>query len=111
MMMPVTVISWTICCQLLPLKPGWPALPGIRLLFPVNSPIQVQQRSIVDVSLDGGINWTELVNLDGAGGSLYWRTASIDLGAYAGMSDVMIGFRYTDGGGWLYGAAIDDEGI
>ena len=62
----------------------------------------------VDVSLDGGINWTELVNLDGAGGSLYWRTASIDLGAYAGMSDVMIGFRYTDGGGWLYGAAIDD---
>lgn len=59
-----------------------------------------------EVSTDGGTSWTVVADLDGSSDS--WRTEFIDLTAYAGATDLMVGFRYNDGGGWLYGAAIDD---
>lgn len=60
----------------------------------------------VEVSTNGGTSWTVISDLgyetDG------WRTEFIDLSAYTGETDLMVGFRYNDDGGWVYGAAIDD---
>ncbi|MBK6732293.1 MAG: T9SS type A sorting domain-containing protein [Bacteroidetes bacterium] len=60
----------------------------------------------VEVSTNGGTSWTVISDLgyevDG------WRTEFIDLSAYVGETDLMVGFRYNDDEGWVYGAAIDD---
>lgn len=67
-----------------------------------------QERAYIAVSVNNGI-WTDVATLPGAGD---WQTGYIvDLSAYAGMSNVRIGFRYTDGGGWLYGLAIDNVSV
>lgn len=58
------------------------------------------------VSTDGGTTWTDLLTFDGGGG---WRSYySVNIAAYAGMANVKFGFRYNDGGGWLYGAMLDN---
>jgi hypothetical protein len=59
----------------------------------------------VDVSTDNGVTWTTELELAGAGG---WQNLVIDLSAYAGQSNVKIGFRYSDDGGWMYGLALDN---
>lgn len=59
----------------------------------------------VEVSTDGGTTWTVLETLSAIPD---WASHSINISAYAGMSSVMIGFRYSDAGGWLYGMAIDN---
>lgn len=59
----------------------------------------------VEVSTNGGSSWTVLQTIDGAGS---WRSVMINLSAYAGQANVKIGFRYNDGSGWTFGAAIDD---
>ena len=41
-------------------------------------------------------------------GSGSWQNISLDLSAYAGNSTVTIVFNYSDGGGWLYGIALDN---
>ncbi|MFT4759159.1 MAG: hypothetical protein ACI9XO_003493 [Paraglaciecola sp.] len=61
----------------------------------------------IEISLDG-INWTVLEDLHGHGS---WDTHIINLSDYAGESSVQIGFRYDDGGGWLYGFAIDNISV
>lgn len=60
----------------------------------------------VEASTDGGTTWAILVDLGYE--STSWRTEFIDLSDYAGETDLIIGFRYSDGNGWLYGAGIDD---
>jgi hypothetical protein len=62
----------------------------------------------VEVSTDGGTTWTVLETLASIPD---WASHSIDISAYAGMSSVMIGFRYSDAGGWLYGMAIDNFSV
>jgi len=58
------------------------------------------------VSTDGGTSWTEMFTFAGFTG---WRSFySVDISAYAGMSNVKFGFRYDDGTGWLYGAMLDN---
>lgn len=59
----------------------------------------------LEISTDGGTTWTVMQALAGA---FDWRTEIIDLTNFAGNADVKIGFRYNDGSGWTYGAAIDD---
>lgn len=59
----------------------------------------------VDVSVDNGTTWTTALSLVGAG---EWQDLVVDLSAYAGQQSVTIGFRYGDGGGWLYGLALDN---
>lgn len=63
----------------------------------------------VEISTDGGSSWSVLSNLGYETGD--WRTKLVDLSAYAGSTDVNIGFRYNDGGGWLFGAALDNVEI
>ena len=61
----------------------------------------------VEISTNGGGSFTVLQTMTGnASGD--WERRYIDLSPYIGMSNLMIGFRYSDGGGWLFGAALDN---
>lgn len=64
----------------------------------------------IEISTDGGTSWNQLVDLTAAT-ALEWRSASIDLSAYAGQSDVKISFLYNDNGGWLFGYGIDNFNV
>ncbi|MFK7807786.1 MAG: M36 family metallopeptidase [Saprospiraceae bacterium] len=57
------------------------------------------------ISTNGGSSFSSLGSIDGV--SSIWREESIDLSAYDGMNNIVIRFSYNDGGGWLYGIAID----
>ena len=63
-----------------------------------------QEIGTLEISTNGGTSWTVLETLAGAGD---WVRHSTLLNAYVGMANVMIGFRYNDGGNWAYGFAID----
>ena len=68
-----------------------------------------QEHAYVAVSTDNGATWQDIETLPGADG---WQNGyTFDLTAYAGMSSVMLGFHYADGGGWLYGWAIDNVSV
>lgn len=58
-----------------------------------------------EVSQDGGTTWTLLTTISGANG---WTPTALNLTDYIGQNDIQIGFKYNDGGGWLYGAAFDN---
>ena len=64
----------------------------------------------LEVSTDGGTTWTVLQALAG-NSQYYWETKHISMAAYAGMSNIKLGWRYKDGGGWLYGAALDNISV
>lgn len=50
--------------------------------------------------------WTNVYTAAGATG---WQNSIfVDLSSYAGMADVQLAFVYNDGGGWTYGAGIDN---
>ncbi|MCC6251283.1 MAG: T9SS type A sorting domain-containing protein [Bacteroidia bacterium] len=59
----------------------------------------------ISVSTDSGATYSQLAVIDGAAD---WRTELFSLNSYAGNSNVRIKFVYSDGGGWLWGAMIDN---
>ncbi len=61
----------------------------------------------VEISTDGGTTWSVLSNVSG-NTQYWWEQRYINMAAYAGMSNLKLGFRYKDGGAWLYGWAIDN---
>lgn len=63
--------------------------------------------AFIEYSLDGGENWSLLQALVGTDDGA-WGFEVIDLEDVIGASDVLLAFRYNDGGDWLYGWAIDD---
>ncbi len=64
----------------------------------------------IQVSIDNGTTWTDVMVVPGNSGTS-WESKSVDLSTYSGNPDVKVGFHYNDGGGWLYGWAIDDISI
>ncbi|MBT8230768.1 MAG: T9SS type A sorting domain-containing protein [Bacteroidia bacterium] len=58
----------------------------------------------VEISTDG-TNWTVIEDLHGHGS---WDTHKINISDYAGEPSVYISFKYNDGGGWVFGSAIDN---
>ncbi len=58
------------------------------------------------VSVDGGTTWNALTQQPGD--ATGWVKQNIDVSAYAGMDNVAFAFHYNDGGGWTYGAALDN---
>ena len=66
----------------------------------------------VEVSTDGGTTWSVELTLTPAAS---WENYSVNLSAYDGASNVLIGFRWNDGGvcggadNWGTGLAIDDD--
>ena len=63
-----------------------------------------QEVATIEVSTNGGTSYTVLSTLAGAGA---WTEVIADLSSYAGQN-IMVGFRYNDDGGWVYGMGIDD---
>lgn len=61
----------------------------------------------MEVSLDGGDNWTSIWNQTGNQGDT-WLSQSIDLAAYLGESAVMVRFNRLTGGTWQADIAIDN---
>lgn len=60
-------------------------------------------------STDGGATFTSYGNLPTSGS---WQTVAINLSSQlAGQSNVVLQWRYNDGTGWLYGAAIDNISV
>ncbi len=67
----------------------------------------VDETATIEYTTDGGTTWTVIEtlpgNIDG------WQNGYlVDISALAGQSNVQIAFNYNDGGGWLYGCAIDN---
>jgi chitodextrinase/uncharacterized Ntn-hydrolase superfamily protein len=61
----------------------------------------------MEVSLDGGDNWTSIWNQTGNQGNT-WLSQSIDLASYLGESAVMVRFNRLTGGTWQADIAIDN---
>lgn len=66
-----------------------------------------QEDATIEISTDS-VTWTVVQDLEGESG---WVRRSIDLSDYVGEETVYIGFRYDDGGGWLFGFAIDNISV
>lgn len=69
-----------------------------------NSYQGVQENATIEISTDS-LNWEVIEDLHGHGS---WDRHTVNLTDYAGADKLYIGFRYDDGGGWLYGFAIDN---
>ena len=84
---------------------GTPMYLTFDLFFAKLSYQAVTEGLKVVASVNGGA-WTTVKDLKGRA---FWVTPSgVDVSAYAGAPDVRFGLNYTDGGGWLYGAAVDN---
>ncbi len=62
----------------------------------------------IEVSTDGGNSWSTLMNINPY---FNWHKVYCDLTAYCGFSNIKIAFKFSDGGGWLYGVGIDNVKI
>lgn len=65
----------------------------------------VTESAKVKISTNGGTTFTNIFTLPG---NTAWAPYTVDLTAYAGMTNLMVAFNYADGGGWLYGCSIDN---
>ncbi len=61
----------------------------------------------LEISVDGGASWDVLQEIAGAGS---WTAAAVDLSDFAG-TNINLGFRYNDNGGWMYGVGLDNMEI
>lgn len=59
------------------------------------------------VSTNGGSSWTTVQTLS-ANSNSTWETHTANIGAYAGQSNLIFGFRYGNTGAQLVGAAMDN---
>ena len=68
------------------------------------------EQLFVEYSLDGGESWTVIKEVEASvvDNDINWANFKFPLNDVVGQSDVLLGFLYTDGNGWLYGAAIDN---
>jgi hypothetical protein len=61
----------------------------------------------LESSIDNGATW-QLVQTIAGNTTSVWETRYISISGLNNAANVMLGFRYKDGSGWLYGAAIDN---
>ncbi len=70
----------------------------------------ITEGATIEVTTNGGSSWSVVSTLV-ANTVSGFQTHYVDLSAYAGMSNVQIGFRYTDNTGWLFGWGVDDISV
>lgn len=61
---------------------------------------------ILEVSDNGGLNWTALETIPPVPGQ--WQQRIVDLSTFDGASDVSVRFTWSDSGNWAAGIALDD---
>lgn len=66
-----------------------------------------QEQGTIEASTDAS-TWTVLEDLEGQSG---WKKHFVNLSDFAGEDSVYISFKYNDGGGWLFGFALDNVTI
>ena len=59
-----------------------------------------------EISTDNGTTWTVVETVAGNTANA-WQPRAYNLTAYIGQS-VMLGFRYNDNGGWMFGVGLDN---
>lgn len=69
-----------------------------------------QEVLTVETSVDHGATWQVLKQIDGNTINT-WEKRTVNMTSLAGTDSILLGFRYKDGGGWLYGVFIDDVEI
>lgn len=74
-------------------------------VFYVGGTFVYEESAAIQISTNGGTDWTTVKSLSG---SAEWVTETVDLSDYAGMDSVSICLYYNDGGGWLFGLAVDN---
>ena len=59
------------------------------------------------------LEWTVLEEINGNGDSdeTAWDHVTINLAPLVGNNNVLFAFRYNDGGGWMFGWAIDNVSV
>jgi trimeric autotransporter adhesin len=82
-----------------------------RMFFSANADNQYGGIFTVEVSTDGGNNWTVISTLPTTNATYEWQDLDVNLTPYLGQSNVLISFLYNDEGEWALGLAIDDVSI
>jgi hypothetical protein len=62
----------------------------------------------IQYSLNGGTTWTQLGTIAGNTNNAWVTRAVLLPPAVLGQSNVMLAFKYNDGGGWLFAMALDN---
>ncbi|MBX7203117.1 MAG: T9SS type A sorting domain-containing protein [Bacteroidia bacterium] len=63
------------------------------------------EKTTLEVSVDSGLTWE---SLGAFGASLRWEHYEVDLSRFTGNKGIMVGFKYNDAGGWLFGVCFDN---
>jgi Outer membrane protein Omp28/Secretion system C-terminal sorting domain len=64
----------------------------------------------LEASIDGGVTWNIVSEITGNTINAF-ESRAYSLGTLTGESDVILSILYNDGGGWLYGFAIDNLSV
>lgn len=64
-----------------------------------------QGKGAVEVSTDAGATWVKIFDIPNNG---TFQPIMVDMTPYKGMADVLLAFRYDDGGFWSDGMVVDD---
>lgn len=81
------------------------AVSAARLTFSVFHTGAYGSGGFVEISTDGGTNWSVLYTISS---SAAWQDLTIDLANYVGQPNVKLAFVHNDGGQWADGVGVDD---
>lgn len=80
---------------------------NVDAYFEAKSYQGITEYAAVLISMDGGENWTTLLEIEGAN---EWQSLQISLSEYKNQ-EIQLAFYYSDREGWLYGLAVDNISI
>ncbi|MES2589498.1 MAG: T9SS type A sorting domain-containing protein [Bacteroidota bacterium] len=84
---------------------------ALRLYFSTVSDNQYGETFSVELSTDGGLNWTTVQTIVPTASTYEWQDLNTNLTSYVGMPNVLISFFYNDQSAWGSGMAIDDVSL
>jgi trimeric autotransporter adhesin len=80
---------------------------GVNLIFNGYLNGGYGETGVVQVSTNGGTTWATVYTL-AANPAAWQNNLTVNLNAYAGQTNVLISFLYSDNNDWAYGIGIDD---
>lgn len=91
--------------MILPVQ-NFTGMAGVQMIFDVFLPGVYGGVGTVEVSTNGGGTWTSISTI--ATSASWSNDVIVSLSAYAGMTNVMISFKYNDMGGWADAMGVDE---